>query len=108
MPLVWVVGVLVLAFAVVVVVQTQSAGDEDTIVSIMTDEQEPIGAEMAALTDVLPSPDGSLPLLILDQRPEMAVRSGPADRVNLFVSPLLSTGLTLVTTISEADRAPRT
>ena len=102
MPLVWVVGVLVLAFAVVVVVQTQSAGDEDTIVSIMTDEQEPIGAEMAALTDVLPSPNRSLPLLILDQRPEMAVRSGPADRVNLFVSPLLSTGLTLVTTISEA------
>ena len=70
--------------------------------SIMTDEQEPIGAEMAALTDVLPSPDGSLPLLVLDQRPEMAVRSGPADRVNLFVSALLSMGLTLVTTISEA------
>jgi len=60
------------------------------------------GADMAALTDVLPGPDGPLPLLILDQRPEMAVRSGPAERVNVFVSALLSMGLTLVTTISEA------
>jgi hypothetical protein len=30
------------------------------------------GAEMRALTDVLPGPDGPLPLLILDQRPELA------------------------------------
>jgi hypothetical protein len=45
---------------------------------------------------VLPGPDGPLPLLILDQRPEMAVRSGPDERVNLFVSALLSMGLTLV------------
>jgi hypothetical protein len=58
------------------------------------------GADMAALTGVLPGPDGPLPLLILDQRPEMAVRGGPAERVNLFVSALLSMGLTLVTTIS--------
>jgi hypothetical protein len=56
----------------------------------------------AALTDVLPGPDGPLPLLILDQRPEMAVRGGPAGRVNLFASALLSMGLTQVTTISEA------
>jgi hypothetical protein len=75
----------------------------------MTDEQETISdaaledqADITALTGVLPGPDGPLPLLILDQRPEMAVRSGPAERVNLFVSALLSMGLTLVTTISEA------
>jgi hypothetical protein len=54
---------------------------------------------MAALTDVLPGADGPLPLLILDQRPEMTVRSGAAEGVNLFVSALLSMGLTLVTTI---------
>jgi len=59
------------------------------------------GADMAALTGVLPGPDGPLPLLILDQRPEMTVRSGSAERVNLFVSALQSMGLTLVTTISE-------
>jgi hypothetical protein len=68
----------------------------------MRDEQETIGADMAALTDVLPGPDGPWPLLILDQRPEMAVRSGPGEGVNLFVSALLRLGLTLVTTISEA------
>ena len=70
----------------------------------MTDEQKPALTRPgpAALTDVLPGPDGPLPLLILDQRPEMAVRSDPAERVNLFVSALLSMGLTLVTTISEA------
>lgn len=72
----------------------------------MTDEQETIGADMAALTDVLPGPDGPLPLLILDQRPEMAVRSGPAERVSLFVSALRSMGLALVTTISEAGPGP--
>ncbi len=74
-----------------------------TIVSVMTDEQKPSLTRpgTAALTDVLPGPDGSLPLLILDQWPEMAVRSGPAERVNLIVSALLSMGLTLVTTISE-------
>jgi hypothetical protein len=79
-----------------------------TIVSVMTDEQETISdaaledqADITALTGVLPGPDGPLPLLVLDQRPEMAVRSGPAERVNLSVSALLSMGLTLVTTISE-------
>jgi hypothetical protein len=35
------------------------------------------GTDMRALTDELPGPDGPLPLLILDQRPEMTVRSGP-------------------------------
>jgi hypothetical protein len=59
------------------------------------------GADMAALTGVLAGPDGPLPLLILDHRPEMIVRSGPAERVNPFVSTLLGMGLTLVTTISE-------
>jgi hypothetical protein len=59
------------------------------------------GADVRALTDELPGPDGPLPLLILDERPEMAVRRGPDGRVNLFVSSLLSMGLSLVTTISE-------
>jgi hypothetical protein len=53
------------------------------------------------LTADLPDPDGPLPLLILDQRPEMAVRSGPDERVARFYSALLNMGLTLVTTISE-------
>jgi hypothetical protein len=70
----------------------------------MADEQKPSLPRPgpAALTDVLPGPDGPLPLLILDQRPEMAVRSGPPEPVNLFVPALLSMGLTPVTTISEA------
>lgn len=49
----------------------------------------------------LPGSDGFLPLLILDLRPEMAVRSGPDESVTLCVSALLSMGLTPVTTISE-------
>lgn len=57
------------------------------------------GADMRALTDVLPGADEALPLLILDQRPDMTVRSGAAEGVDLFVSALLSMGLTLVTTI---------
>jgi hypothetical protein len=74
------------------------------IVSVMADEQRPSLTRPgpAALTDVLPGPDGPLPLLILDERPEMAVHSGDAERVNPIVSVLLSLGLTLVTTISEA------
>jgi hypothetical protein len=59
------------------------------------------GADMAALTGVLPGPDGPLPLLILDQRPETTVPGGPAGRVNLSVPALLGRGLTLVTAISE-------
>ncbi|MCL2584679.1 MAG: hypothetical protein FWE35_19720 [Streptosporangiales bacterium] len=53
------------------------------------------------MTADLPGPDGTLPLLILDQRPEMAVRGGPAKRVEPSVSALLSMGLALVTTVSE-------
>ena len=56
---------------------------------------------MAALTGVLPGPDGPLPLLILDQRPEMTGHSDSTERVDPFVSALLSMGLTLVTTISK-------
>jgi hypothetical protein len=59
------------------------------------------GADMAALTGVLPGPDGPLPLLILDQRPETTVPGGLAGRVNLSVPALLGRGLTLVTAISE-------
>ena len=65
-----------------------------TIVSVMTDEQETVcdaavedQADITALTGVLSGPDGPLPLLIVDQRSEMAVRSGPAERVNLCLSP---------------------
>ena len=40
---------------------------------------------MAALTALLPGPDGPLPLLILDQRPEMTgARGGPAESVKPF------------------------
>jgi hypothetical protein len=52
---------------------------------------------MRALTDVLPGPDGPLPLLILDQRPDLAERRGPAEHGNLSASALLSMGLTPVT-----------
>lgn len=67
------------------------------------------GADMRALTDVLPGADEALPLLILDQRPYMTVRSGAAEGVDLFVSALLSMGLTLVTTIpiNEPPARPR-
>jgi hypothetical protein len=53
---------------------------------------------MRALTDVRPGPDGPLPLLILDQRPDLAVRRGPDEHPDLSVSALLSLGLTPVTT----------
>ena len=39
---------------------------------------------MRALTDVLPGADEALPLLILDQRPYMTVRSGAAEGRDLF------------------------
>jgi hypothetical protein len=35
---------------------------------------------MPALTDVLPGPDGPLPLLILDQRPDLVRRADRRDR----------------------------
>jgi hypothetical protein len=53
---------------------------------------------MRALTDVRPGPDGPLPLLILDQRPDLAVRRGPDEHPDLSVSALLSLGLTWITT----------
>jgi hypothetical protein len=49
----------------------------------------------------LPVPDGFLPLLILDLRPDMAVRGGPDERVTRTVSDLLNSGLTPITTISQ-------
>jgi len=49
----------------------------------------------------LPGPDGFLPLLILDLRPEMAMRGGPDERATLCISALLGMGLTPVSTISE-------
>lgn len=49
----------------------------------------------------LPVPDGFLPLLILDLRPDMAVRGGPDERVTCAVSALLNRGLTPITTISQ-------
>ena len=49
----------------------------------------------------LPVPDGFLPLLILDLRPEMAVRTGPAERVTRTISDLRHRGLTPITTISQ-------
>lgn len=55
------------------------------------------GTDAAALTALLPGPDGPLPLLVLDRRPGMAVRTGPAEDVHA----LLRMGLTPVTTIGE-------
>ncbi|HWC84548.1 MAG TPA: hypothetical protein VG756_31715 [Pseudonocardiaceae bacterium] len=49
----------------------------------------------------LPGPDGFQPLLILDLRSEMAVRTGPDESVTRCISALLSMGLTPVTTIGE-------
>jgi hypothetical protein len=61
---------------------------------------------MRALTDVRPGPDGPLPLLILDQRPDLAERRGPAEHGNLSVSALLSMGLTPVTAATTAMSEP--
>ena len=58
---------------------------------------------MRALTDERPGPDGPRPLLILDQRPGMAMRGAVAEVVNPSVSALLSLGLTLVTTVPISD-----
>ncbi|HEY4456019.1 MAG TPA: hypothetical protein VGN81_17030 [Pseudonocardiaceae bacterium] len=49
----------------------------------------------------LPVPAGFLPLLILDLRPDMAVRSGPDKRVTRTIAALLNRGLTPITTISQ-------
>jgi hypothetical protein len=55
------------------------------------------GAEMRALTDELPGPDGAWPLLILDRRPELAVRSEGAGPADPYFSGLLGLGLAPVT-----------
>ena len=49
----------------------------------------------------LPVPDGFLPLLILDLRPDMAVRGAPDERVTRTISALRNSGLTPITTISQ-------
>jgi hypothetical protein len=49
----------------------------------------------------LPVPDGFLPLLILDLRPDMAVRGGPDERVTRSISGLLNRGLNPIPTISQ-------
>lgn len=49
----------------------------------------------------LPVPDGFLPLLILDLRPDMAVRGDPDERVTRCIAELQSRGLTPITTISQ-------
>ncbi|HEX3788536.1 MAG TPA: hypothetical protein VHW44_11795 [Pseudonocardiaceae bacterium] len=59
------------------------------------------GAEMRTLTDQIPGPDGPLPLLILDQRPELAVRTDPTERADPLFAALRAMGLTPVTTISQ-------
>jgi hypothetical protein len=52
----------------------------------------------------LPGPDGFLPLLLLDLRPDMAVRAGSEDhaaqRTACSIAALLGMGLTPITTIS--------
>jgi hypothetical protein len=39
---------------------------------------------MRALTDVLPGLDRAQPVLLLDQRPKLAGRSGPTEGVDFF------------------------
>ena len=56
------------------------------------------GADLRALTDELPGPDGPLPLLILDQQPLLAVHRA-AEGAGPYFSALLGAGLTPVTMI---------
>jgi hypothetical protein len=56
---------------------------------------------MRALTDTLASPDGRLPLLILDRLPDLAGHR-PDQGAGRFVSGLLSLGLTPVTATRSA------
>ena len=63
------------------------------------------GADMRALADELPGPDGPLPLLILDQRPGMAVRRDPAERADPYFAALERRGLTLVNAASISEPA---
>ena len=60
-----------------------------------------LGANVRTLTDHIPGPDGPRPLLILDQRPLLAIRADPAEQADPVFAALLGMGLSLVTTISE-------
>jgi hypothetical protein len=58
-------------------------------------------SDVRTLTDQLPGPNGPLPLLILDQRPKLAMRSDPTEPADPLFSALLGMGLTTVSTISQ-------
>jgi hypothetical protein len=58
-------------------------------------------AHWRAMRSDLPVPDGFLPLLILDLRPDMAVRGGPDEQVTRSIAALRDSGLTPITTISQ-------
>lgn len=58
-------------------------------------------ADIRTLTDQMPGPDGPFPLLVLDQRPGLAVRGDPVDRADPVYATLLGMGLAPVTAISE-------
>jgi hypothetical protein len=60
-----------------------------------------IGAGTRTLTDQISGPDGPLPLLIIDQRPGLAVRNDPAEPADPVFAALLGRGLSPVTTISQ-------
>lgn len=58
------------------------------------------GADIRTLTDEITGPDGPVPLLIIDQRPALAVRDDPAERADPVFAALLGMGLPPVTAIS--------
>jgi hypothetical protein len=58
-------------------------------------------ADRRTLTDQIPGPDGPLALLLLDQRPQLTLRSDPTERADPFYSALLDMGLAPVTAISQ-------
>jgi len=58
-------------------------------------------ADRRTLTDQIPGPDGPLALLLLDQRPQLALRGDPTERADPFYSALIGMGLSPVTTISQ-------
>lgn len=60
---------------------------------------EPVG--LRTLTDQIPGPDGPFPLLVVDRRPGLAVRTDPADPADPVYATLLGMGLAPVTTIGE-------
>ncbi|HEX5406937.1 MAG TPA: hypothetical protein VFX16_32075 [Pseudonocardiaceae bacterium] len=58
-------------------------------------------AGVRTLTDQIPGPNGPLPLLIIDQRPGLAVRDDPAGPADPLYATLFGMGLAPVTTISQ-------